>query len=688
MDRALVYAGALPQDTDLLNTNLFMMLGQAALNAAVVGNGTAVSGLACTPTAPASLVVNVGTGSIYATDPIDSSSYGSLGSNSNNVIKQGILQTALALTVTPPGTVGFSQVYLVQAILQDIDTGATVLNYYNSANPAQPFSGPANSGSSQMTIRSCKCTVALKAGVAATTGTQTTPSPDAGYTGLYAITVANGATQITSGNIAQLASAPFFPSLSQVPAGVQGQTWVYAGTDTGSANAYIVTFVAGQPIPAAYTAGMRVVFKALTACTGASTVNVQGLGVVNIKRANGVALAANDIVSGQLVELTYDGTNFQMVNFLGTGTNTNSNTIIDIPYIADSGSQNAIIATFSPSIGSYSDGLYVAVKLANAITGACTINANGLGVKSIVLGDGTNPPYNVFVAGQILLLVYSTAMGKFQIANVTAGMFYRQPTANYSFYVNTSIGDDNAYDGTSATVSGTRGPFKTIQKGINTCWSFAPSPFTITLNIAAGTYSESVSSPTWAASKVFVQGAGQGVTIVNSPASLSSGIFAFVFNGATNGEIHDLTIQGGQAGLVADQAFDLYVNNVEIAGNYTQGQGVWAASGASITLHNLKVSNNMSHILNASSGGQIGFDNGSTITINAPIAVTDFAFAALNGNISANIGAVPSFVNPSYVSGSKYTATALGAIYANTLGVNFFPGTTPGTTSFGGQYVP
>jgi len=94
-----------------------------------------------------------------------------------------------------------------------------VLSYYNSANPAQPFSGPSNSGSSNYTQRLCRCSVALKAGAAASTGTQTTPSPDSGYVGLFAITVANGQTQITSSSIAQLATAPFFPALPAVPAG-------------------------------------------------------------------------------------------------------------------------------------------------------------------------------------------------------------------------------------------------------------------------------------------------------------------------------------------------------------------------------------------------------------------------------------------------------------------------------------
>jgi hypothetical protein len=296
MDRSIVYTGPLPQDIDILNTNMFAMMGQAFQNQAILGTSTVVSGLACTPTTPtASLIVNIGVGSIYQLDEIDATGYGSLGTNTNVIMKQGISSVAQSLTITPPVTTGFSQVYLVQVDLQDVDGGSTVLSYYNSANPAQPLSGPGNSGSPQMTIRACKCTIALKAGVAATTGTQTTPSPDAGFVGLFAITVANGTTQVTSGNIAQLPTAPFFPTLPQVPYDVQQGNYVYAGQDTGTANNYVITFAAGQPIPTSYKAGMGVKFKALNACSGASVVNVNGLGNAAIRRASGAAVTTADL---------------------------------------------------------------------------------------------------------------------------------------------------------------------------------------------------------------------------------------------------------------------------------------------------------------------------------------------------------------------------------------------------------
>jgi hypothetical protein len=409
VDRVITYPGALPQTTDGLNAGKFALVGQAYQDLALLGSSTVVAGLACTPTSPtANLFVNVGVGSIYQMDPTDATAYGDLGTDTNSILKQGILAAPVALGITPPATAGFSQVFLVQAILSDVDAGSLVLSYYNSANPASPFSGPANAGTSNFTTRTSLCAIALKAGTAATTGTQVAPSPDAGYVGLYNVTVANAQTQITSPNIVQRAGAPFFPTLPSVPGAVLNGSWVYAGQDTGAANAYVITFAPGQPIPAAYVAGMGVKFKALVTNTGASTVNVQGLGVIAIKRANGSALAAADITSGGIVELTYDGVNFQMQNYLGTGTNTNSITLASIPYVPDTGTTNALIGTYSPAItsGQQVAGLFISIKLANNITGACTINVNGLGVKTIDLGTLVPTVAGIFVIGEILLLAY------------------------------------------------------------------------------------------------------------------------------------------------------------------------------------------------------------------------------------------------------------------------------------------
>lgn len=85
-------------------------------------------------------------------------------------------------------------------------------------------------------------------------------------------------------------------------------------TDTGSADAYVVSLAKA---PSSYVAGLSIVMKAANTNTGASTVNVNSLGVKSIKRYNGDDLVANDIVTGALIHLVYDGTNFRIVGANG-----------------------------------------------------------------------------------------------------------------------------------------------------------------------------------------------------------------------------------------------------------------------------------------------------------------------------------------------------------------------------------
>lgn len=84
--------------------------------------------------------------------------------------------------------------------------------------------------------------------------------------------------------------------------------------DTGSANAYAI---APSPAITSYTAGQTFTFKATNANTGASTLNVNSLGTKTIKLPNGNDLGPNNIVANQVVQVEYDGTNFQMTSFVG-----------------------------------------------------------------------------------------------------------------------------------------------------------------------------------------------------------------------------------------------------------------------------------------------------------------------------------------------------------------------------------
>jgi hypothetical protein len=224
-------------------------------------------------------------------------------------MKQGILLDPATLGITPPVTTGYSQVYLVEVQYADSDTGSTVLPYYNASNPAAPFSGPGNAGTAQNTIRKGIVAVQIKAGTAAPTGTQVAPTADAGWTGLFAVTVANGQSTITSGNIATLASAPFLPvKLPQIPTAIQNSYWVFA-TAGGTSSALTLTL---SPAPSSLVAGFRAYVTLTSNIASGATINVNGLGAKAIVYEDGTAVRSGDYSTGSIVPIMYDGTNMQL----------------------------------------------------------------------------------------------------------------------------------------------------------------------------------------------------------------------------------------------------------------------------------------------------------------------------------------------------------------------------------------
>ena len=88
-------------------------------------------------------------------------------------------------------------------------------------------------------------------------------------------------------------------------------------TDSGAADAYVLGVTGSQVAPPACVAGMRVRFTPGNTNTGAAvTVNVAALGVKTVQFFGEIP-APGQLVAGSLHELEYDGTNFQIVPFVG-----------------------------------------------------------------------------------------------------------------------------------------------------------------------------------------------------------------------------------------------------------------------------------------------------------------------------------------------------------------------------------
>lgn len=95
---------------------------------------------------------------------------------------------------------------------------------------------------------------------------------------------------------------------------------LWGGVDTGIANAYVLNFVANFT---AYQDGIVIYWLPANTNTGASTINVNGLGPVAITNQDGSALATGQIQANQIAQILYRGTGFSLLSSLtviSTGT--------------------------------------------------------------------------------------------------------------------------------------------------------------------------------------------------------------------------------------------------------------------------------------------------------------------------------------------------------------------------------
>ncbi len=162
---------------------------------------------------------------------------------------------------------------------------------------------------------------------------------------------------------------------------VQEGRLIYAA-DTASSDTYAVAL---QPAATAYVTGMTINFIATTANTGACTLNVNSLGVKDIKKLHDQALADNDIEAGQVVTVVYDGTAFQMQSqtaiqwAAGDGIDVTAAGVISTDLKANGG---LVIETTE-----------LAVDLgASAITGTLAVGDGGTGATTVAGWDMSVPP--------------------------------------------------------------------------------------------------------------------------------------------------------------------------------------------------------------------------------------------------------------------------------------------------------
>lgn len=127
---------------------------------------------------------------------------------------------------------------------------------------------------------------------------------------------------------------------------IESNTTFYVAA-AGSSSNYTGTLSA---MPAAYTTGERLYFKANHTNSGSATFNRASLGAKTIKKLDGATnLAAGDIQNGQIVEIIYDGTNYIMVSPLGQASSVMTNIGAVTAASSGVGSSSTAENTMSPT---------------------------------------------------------------------------------------------------------------------------------------------------------------------------------------------------------------------------------------------------------------------------------------------------------------------------------------------------
>lgn len=209
--RPITYATQLGISLAEMEAAKQIMLDQGFLAQAILGTTTQLDGFTCTPNSPADLTVNVSSGSIFKYQNVDDTAFGQLPSQipadtTHQIVKYATKLDITSFSITPPTTSGFSRNDLIQINFQEADGDPENIPFWNGTSngiPNPPIFQNLN------TKRIDSVVISIKNGTPATTGTQTTPTPDPGYTGAWVVTTANGQTTITSGNITQYTNAPF-----------------------------------------------------------------------------------------------------------------------------------------------------------------------------------------------------------------------------------------------------------------------------------------------------------------------------------------------------------------------------------------------------------------------------------------------------------------------------------------------
>ena len=457
-----------------------------------------------------------------------------------------------------------------------------------------------------------------------------------------------------------------------------GSSTYVAGVSTGTANAQVVTGLV--PSGFSYVLGRRILFIAGFSNSGPTTLAPNGLTAtpILVPQLNSapVALTGGEIQAGQLVEVSYDGANFQFSNASPT-VQCGGVKIVNYP-IAQTDDHCRITlgggAFFTVSFGA--SGTFTDPQFWVDLT-----NVDSNRAKFISLAGG-NSFY--LYPGQTRRVSNS--------ANAGTG-WQSWPSSQRWAHGNTQMFADitNGSDANDCLAAGSGNACQHICTAVNRQVNDIDHQSSGgTVNVAAGTYTEScpLAGQITGANVMFVTGAGSGSTVWK-PSGTSPNLFAqdnaeVIVNGFTfnNG--------GGSSGVVAlatHQTGVLDVGNDVVMGTYANGTYFSCDhGGGSINLPaNMTINGTVGTVLQLGGACSGTWSGGGTLTING--GSTCATFISVNGS-GANLAMGTVTVSGAENAGcQKYVVNLNGSLSAGSTNTTGWGGIA-GNASTGGQFSP
>jgi hypothetical protein len=373
---------------------------------------------------------------------------------------------------------------------------------------------------------------------------------------------------------------------------------------------------------------------------------------------------------------------------LGRGVQSNG-----VVYCDDQGTVNQLAITLSPPVTVLTKGMVFIVKSPISNTGPSTLKVNALAPVPIVRATD-QAPLQLGDISPNALLAYGYDGAKFQMV-----WTQRQPgapiylTAPQTYYVNKTTGSDS-YDGQSASVASGHGPFQTVQKACNQIPLYNMNGFSITINVADGTYNSFVVPPQNGSGTIYIYG---NVTIPGNVPVFGNNVSSIVDRSGGDCFISGFTVANSGPTTPSESMSGVWCLNAGTR-TYLDAMGFGTCTGPQIcvqlgaamtntTAHSKwTISGSASAFLQVaqSSSFQSNSFGGPDITVSGPVNYSGaFVACSISSSVIFVYGAL---IGGASVAGVRYNVNNNSVIGTGGGGANYYPGTLAGVSAQGGYY--